>query len=382
MASDRQAVIVGGGIGGLAVAVALRRGSWQVTVLERHPSLSEIGAGITLWPNALRALDALGLGDVRSLGVVPAGGGMRDPRGKWLNRTDMGELGGDGILVLERRRLLGALQDAVAGDEGVAVRTGVTVVGVDARGVVDCASGEQICGDVVIGADGINSAVRRALWPQAKVRSTGIVAARLIGRLDDSREPGNGETWGRGDYAGVAPLPEGSLYAYYATRRTAEALAAPQDALPWWQRKFANWHYPLPQLLDAAEPDRFLCHELFELPPLDTLVRGQVALAGDAAHAMTPNLGQGACLALEDAVELAAALDGSAPVVTGLRDYERSRLPRVHRLAKRSHTAGVVAALSGRALTTFRNTLVRVTPESVSLRAFRSVADWRPPLPV
>lgn len=375
MAANPHAVIVGGGIGGLATALALRRRSWRVTVLERRTSISEIGAGITLWPNALRALDVLGLGPhVRSRGKALVSGGMRDQRGKWLTGDVMRELAAQpdgGILVLERRHLLAALQDALAGDEQVGIRVGAAVGGVTADAVVDGA----LRGDVVIGADGLNSAVRRALWPRAEVRTTGMVAARLIGKLEDSRAVGGGETWGRGDYAGLSPLPEGRLYAYYVTRRVPEA----SRALPWWQQRFASWHYPLPQLLAAATPDELLCHELFELVPLDTLVCGHVALVGDAAHAMTPNLGQGACLALEDAVELAAALDSGGAVEDRLRGYDRSRLPRVHRLAKRSHTAGLAPAVSGRTLTAIRNTLIRLTPLGVSVRAFRGVADWNPP---
>ncbi|TNC21526.1 FAD-dependent oxidoreductase [Amycolatopsis alkalitolerans] len=376
-----HAVVVGGGIAGLAAAVALRRRSWRVTVLERRPELSEVGAGITLWPNALRALDELGAGArIRALGLAQTSGGIRDDRGKWLSRTDteaMAARFGDGLVVLERRQLLDTLRDACT---GVDIRLSTDVAGVGADGTVAISPGESIRGDVVIGADGLRSAVRAALWPAAKVRSTGMLAARLIGRVPDPDGVRGGESWGRGDYAGVAPLPDGRLYAYLVVPVTAGAPDEPGEALRWWRQRFASWHFPLPQLLAGVEPDQLLRNELFDLAPLSGLASGRVALVGDAAHAMTPNLGQGACQALEDAVELGACLaSGATDIERHLETYSARRLPRVHRLAARSRTAGRVAALHGRVPATIRNTLVSLVPAARALRALDPVVGWRPP---
>lgn len=383
-----RAVVVGGGIGGLASAVALRRRSWQVTVLEQRSSISEVGAGITLWPNALRALDATGVGDrIRSVGLAQVAGGIRDSSGKWLSRTDTGAMArrfGDGMIVLQRAELSTALHEALPGIE---IRTSTRVTSADADGSVMISTRdgtvETIRGDVVVGADGVRSAVRASLWPKARIRPIGMTAWRLVGRLADSGTVPGGDTWGRGDYDGLTPLADGRIYAWFATPVAAGAPAEPGEALDWLRKRFGSWHPPLPQLLTDATPDALLRNDLVDLAPLTSLVGGRVALVGDAAHAMTPNLGHGACQALEDAVELAAALDqqtaGGNDLAGQLRVYGSRRLARVHRVARRSRTADIAAALRGRVPTAIRNALVSAIPATMSLRALDAVVDWTPP---
>jgi 2-polyprenyl-6-methoxyphenol hydroxylase-like FAD-dependent oxidoreductase len=377
-----HAVVVGGGIAGLAAAAALRRRSWRVTVLERQSTLSEIGAAVTLWPNALRALDALGAGaPIRELGGVRSSFGISDSRGNWLTHTDTDAMitrFGDPIVVPERRQLLAALQAACA---DVDIRVSAEVDTVTEDGTVVTRSGDRVESDVVIGADGLWSAVRRTRWPEAKVRSTGMLAARLIGRVDNPGALHGGEFWGRGDYAGVVPLPDGRLYAYLVVPVSAGSPAQPDRALAWWRERFTSWCFPLPQLLAGIEPSQLLCHELYDLAPLPSLARGRVALTGDAGHAMTPNQGQGACQALEDAVELAACLDpGTTDVARQLSRYSERRLARVRGLAQRSRVAGRVAALHGKVPTTLRNALVSALPRSALLRGFDPNVHWEPPV--
>lgn len=378
-----HAVVVGGGIAGLAAAAALRRRSWRVTVLERQSSLSEIGAGITLWPNALRALDALGAGAaIRDIGVARSSFGLSDSRGRWLTHTDTAAMVrrfGDGIIVPERRQLLAALRDACT---DVDVRVSTEVDTVDADGTVVTRSGDRVDADLVVGADGLWSTVRQARWPDTRVRPTGMLAARVIGRVADADAGAlhGGEFWGRGDYAGVVPLSDGRLYAYLVVPVGAGAPTEPDEALSWWRRRFADWCFPFPQVLADIEPSALLCHELYDLAPLPSLASGPVALVGDAGHAITPNLGQGACQALEDAVELAACLGPDATDIPGrLGGYSARRLPRVRQLAQRSRAAGFVGALHGRVPTTVRNTLVGLLPPAVLLRGFGAAVAWRPP---
>ncbi|MEC3918575.1 FAD-dependent oxidoreductase [Nocardia sp. CDC160] len=379
MNGSGKAVVVGGGIGGLATAIALIRRGWQVEVLERAAEFGEAGSGISLWANGIRAMDALGLGDaVRAAGLVETEGGIRDRAGRWLSKTDTGELARryGPLVAIRRTDLFAILSGALPGE---VLRPGVTVTGIENAGdgvAVTHTSGVSEA-DVVVGADGIHSVVRAALWPDAQgPRYAGYTAWRMItGPLGFSVS--GSETWGRGERFGVVPLRDGCAY-LFGVADAPEGDRHPDGEFAEVRRRFANWPAPIPEALAQVDPATVLHHDLYDLPPLDTYVRGRVALLGDAAHAMTPNLGQGANQALEDAVTLAAVLT-EHPVGEALDAYDRLRRPRTTAMVRRSRMIGAVAQLSWLPATVLRDTVIRLSPRSAMLRSLDSVLTWEPP---
>lgn len=384
---QRAATIVGGGIGGLATAIALHRRGWHVEVLERAPEFTEVGAGISLWPNALHALEVLGLADaVRALGAVETGGGVRDRRGRRLSRTDNAELTrrfGHPLLVLHRADLLRVLTQALPADS---LRPGseVTAVREDGRDLVVEHRGGQSRPDLVVGADGLRSAVRRALWPDAAgPRYAGYTAWRMVTAPLAEPPPEGAAIWGRGERFGYTALPGGRMYCFAtASLPPAGAASGPSEHAREHAellRRFGSWPDPVPALLAAVPPDAVLRHDLYDLPPLPSFVRGRVALLGDAAHAMTPNLGQGACQALEDAVTLAHCLDGAPDVAAALRSYDLLRRPRTQAVTRRSARLGAIGQLAWPPAVLLRDTAARLTPSWVTLRSMTPVLGWTPP---
>ncbi|MBH0780292.1 FAD-dependent oxidoreductase [Nocardia bovistercoris] len=360
------AVIVGGGIGGLATAIALSRRGWDVEVLERSPRLTALGAGLSLWSNALRALDALGVGaQVRARAREEVGAGIRDSRGRRLARSDMAAVRARyGLpIVIHRADLLDILRAALPES---AVRTGISVTEVCTDGVVTH-SGSRETADLVVGADGIRSVVRRAVCGHIEPVYAGYTAWRTV---LTPREPllDMGESWGRGERFGFTPLPDGRVYAFACANMPPDAeIDGPSEL----RRRFGHWHNPIPSLLDAIDPAALLRHDIYDLPRLDTYVRGRVALVGDAAHAMTPNLGQGACQALEDAVVLARHADEP-----DLTDYDRERRPRARMIADRSARIGQVAQLSSPPVVFARDLALRAIPALAQVRGLAPVLDW------
>jgi 2-polyprenyl-6-methoxyphenol hydroxylase-like FAD-dependent oxidoreductase len=369
-----KAVVVGGGIGGLAAAVALARRGWQVEVLEQAAELTVVGAGLSLWPNALRALDRLGLGEVvRQRALLGLRGGIQDTSGRWLARTDteLERRFGEAAMV-HRAELVEVLRAAAA---TVSLRTGVTVSAAHPDGTVLHSKGSS-SGDLVVGADGIRSVVRRSLWPRASTpRYVGYSAWRMLTRPMAVGEAV--ETWGRGERFGYAPLSDGRVYCF-AVANAVEGVA--HGGLAELRQRFGHWHDPIPALLDAVDEDDLLYHDIYELPPLSSYVSGRVALLGDAAHAMTPDLGQGACQALEDAVVLGECLDldrlTPKEIEHALTAYDGARRPRAQMVARRSRRVGAVAQWSARPAVALRNTALRLMPRSVFARSQAPVLAW------
>lgn len=373
----RCVVIVGAGIGGLAAALALHRTGWQVTVLERSSELGPVGAGLTLWPNAMRVLDELGIGDaVRARSVkLGASGVLREPSGRVVLRASGEEASGrevNDVRALHRADLHSVLIDALPAD---VVRTGVAVTGVDENGVV--AGEEHVPADLVVAADGVDSVVRGRLWPDRAVRYAGYTAWRGVTKPGAVTVDGVGETWGRGSRFGIVELG-GDRFYWFAVANT------PRDvryADEWGEvrRRFGSWHDPIPALLEATPRDGVLHHDILDLEPLPSFVHGRVALLGDAAHAMTPDVGQGGCQAIEDAIVLAAYVAGDSDLTAALARYDRERRSRTQSIAKLARRIGRFAQLDGPVSARLRILAVRFTPEKLALRSIERITRWTPP---
>ncbi|MEU2112608.1 FAD-dependent monooxygenase [Streptomyces sp. NPDC019507] len=382
-----RAAVVGGGIGGLAAAVALHRGGWDVTVLERAEALAPVGAGIALAPNAQRALDVIGLGDrVRELAAWQGDGGLRDPAGRWLHRTSSAAAArrfGGPLVLLHRATLVGIL---TGGLPAGAVRTGAPAALADAgdarRPAVVTTPDGDVEADLVVAADGIGSAVRRVLFPgHPGPRYSGFTTWRVVVPTP-SRPFTPHETWGRGALWGTQPLKDGRVYAYAAAVTPAGG-HAPDDERAELLRRFGDWHEPVPEVIAAAGPGDVLRHDVHHMAePLPAYHHGRVALLGDAAHAMQPTLGQGGNQAIEDAIVLAHHVGRGDDVVGRLPAYTGDRLPRTMGIVRQATRTGRMAMLSGAGAVAARNALIRGVSRlgpGIVLRGFDGIADWRPP---
>ncbi|MFE2527294.1 FAD-dependent monooxygenase [Streptomyces sp. NPDC059382] len=378
------AVVVGGGIGGLAAAIGLRRIGWEVTVVEREPTLEDAGAGISLAANGLRALDELGVGEaVRNASRGQYSGGTRTPRGGWLTRMDglaLEKAVGTPIMGIPRSTLHRLLRDSLPVEALLIGSEADSIEQVD-PGTVRVGCGDTVLdADLVVGADGIGSKVRSHLHPvhPGPVYSGSTVLRAVTEKAVDLRTDfeltwGHGAEFGhiafqdgRAEWHAVLDLPAGTRFA---------------DPLAELRRRFQTWHSPIPALLDATRPAAVLHHDVNELrTPLASYTVGRTTLLGDAAHAMTPNLGQGACQALEDAVTLAAVLATESTVEAALARYDAERRPRSQAVARAARQAGRMGRqLSHPLAVALRNTAMRLTPSRAATRMILRHHTWVPP---
>ncbi len=381
----RKAIIIGAGIGGLAAGIALRQAGWTVAVYEAAPAPHEVGAGLTLWPNALEALHHLGLTAViEAAGIVDAQSGtIADQDGRVLSAVRLPAEANYPIVVVHRVEFQALLIAALG---SAYLHCGARLRGYlpNERGQVVAlfADGREAAGDLLIGADGIHSATRRQLYGGHDPAPTyaGHTAWRATIPFPHRQIPLWGEFWGRGDRFGIVPLSNDRIY-YFATHNAppgSDRHSTPTSRIAQLQQRFAHWAAPIPALIAATDPAALLQHDISDLPPLPYWSAGRVTLLGDAAHATTPNLGQGACLALEDAVVLAATLRDTADIPAALQRYAAKRRPRTAQIQRQSRQIGWAAQWSNPLAVACRNRAIGLVPQAIQIKTFERIFTWDP----
>lgn len=358
-----RAVVIGAGIGGLAAAIALKQTGWDVAVYERAPELCEVGAGISLWTNAVKVLRKLGVGEaIESVAATIRQSEVRSWRGHLLLATDLTNLNhklGAPSIGIHRADLQAKLADALGHEH---IHTGMTCVSYtqDEKGANALfAEGDEIRGQILVGADGIKSLVRNQLLGPEPPRYAGYTAWRGVGLIGHPAVP-LGLTvlaMGRGSQAGLLPIGGGRTYWFATANVPAGQTAGPGGHKADLMARFKDWYPAIPAAIEATDASAILRNDIADRPPVRKWSDGRVTLLGDAAHPTTPNLGQGACQAIESAWVLARSLANAESAPAGLLAYEQARFDRTAEITNQSWRLGKVFAYENPVKCWLRNRL-------------------------
>ncbi len=365
-----KAIIIGGGIGGLAAAVALQQIGHEVEVYERAPALREVGAGIGLWANGLRVLERLEIPGYRGCSVAVEETLVRTTSGARLSGVRRSELNlahDDLVRFFHRSELLDCLEDALS---GTVLRLGKECTGyTEAHDnvAVRFSGGSLARGTYLVGADGIHSVIRGQLHKQRSPRYAGYTAWRSV--IPFQGNPRAGEYWGHGARFGIFPLTRNRIY-WFATHTAPRNQRAPFGERAQLMEIFGQWHPGISALIESTDEEEILRNDVVDREPINTWGRGLTTLLGDAAHPMTPNLGQGACQALEDALALQQAFEETHYIEEALRRYEEIRTKRANWFVRQSLMVGRMGQASSKWMVSFRNMLARKMPALIQRRQF------------
>jgi 2-polyprenyl-6-methoxyphenol hydroxylase-like FAD-dependent oxidoreductase len=342
-----------------------------VIVLERAPRIDPIGAGLTLFANAMGALDRLGMREPIAVQGAPAKrSAILTWEGRELARVPRDLL--EGTIAIHRADLQRELA-AAAGE----VRLGAEITaveqhddGVVARG----ADGSEERGDLLVGADGLSSVIRSAIV-DVRPRYAGHTAWRGVSAVPVERGRLT-ESWGVGERFGLIDIGRGHTY-WFATKNAPEGEAdEPDGKKAEILRRFSGWHEPIAAIAGSADEATILRNDVYYLEPLPRWSKGRVVLVGDAAHATTPGVGQGAAQAIEDAVVLAGRLTRHGDLETALSEYEALRRPRTQAVLKLSRRADRAAQLASPLGWRLRNAVVRRLPDRSQRRQLEPLVRY------
>ncbi len=379
--TENKIAIVGGGIAGLTMAIALQRKGFQTIVYETAPAIKPLGAGITLAGNAVKALQQIGLDqDVLQPGKILKSLFIKDQKGKILAFTDAEKLSKKLAVInsfsIHRADLHDILLSKLQPGTLILDKSLVDFAENEKGVLLKFADGTVAQSRYLIACDGIHSVVRQKLMPGSAPRYAGYTCWRAVIDM-----PGNipsdetSETWASGKRFGIVPLANNKLYWFACINAKPDDPKLKKFSALDLAESFAGFHSPIPRILQNTDSERLIWSDIIDLKPLTQFHFGKILLTGDAAHATTPNMGQGACMAIEDAAVLINCLESASDIESAFARFERKRIDRTTKIVNDSWRIGRVAQLENPTLSRLRNGILRITPPRVTEKQIRFITD-------
>jgi 2-polyprenyl-6-methoxyphenol hydroxylase-like FAD-dependent oxidoreductase len=371
--------IIGGGIAGLTTAIALNKKGMEAEIFEAAPSLKAIGAGLVLAANAMQGYQKLGISaEIIEKGRLAPSFIIYDQKGKVVTKTDSeansAKYGADNFTI-HRANLHQLLLSKLKPNQLFTDKKATRIEQIGGKVVVHFQDNTMHETDYLIVSDGINSPIRKQLLPNSVPRYAGYTCWRAVIDNTKLRLTETSETWGLNGRMGLVPLADNKIYWFACINAPQNDAAMRAYKVADLQRVFKDFHDPIPSVLAETKDENLLWNDIIDLKPIPKYAFGNVVLIGDAAHATTPNMGQGACQAIEDAMVLADEMAKNVPVEDAFKAFEKRRLKRTHRIVNTSWSLGKAAQLEHKLLAELRNFTFRILPKSVSEKQFKEIYE-------
>jgi len=371
--------IIGGGIAGLTTAISLNQRGFRTEIFEAAQEIKGVGAGLSLAANAMKGLGRLGLmEEVVDLGRVLPSFSILDQKGKVITTADSDAIsqkwGLDNFLI-HRADLHRFLLSKIDSKQIHTGKRSVSFQYVHDKIEIIFADSSVYMADYLIVADGIHSVIRNQLLPNAEPRYAGYTCWRAVIENKDLDIKQSSETWGRKGRFGIAPLANDLLYWFACINAPEKDPRMKEFTVADLKEVFKEYHPPIPAILDRTSNSQLLWNDILDLQPIGRYAFDRILLLGDAGHATTPNMGQGACQAIEDAVILAEEMAKAINPQAAFQAFEKRRLKRTHYITNTSWQVGKVAQLENPILCTIRNFAFRNLPKKINERQIEKVLE-------
>lgn len=373
----KNITIIGGGIAGLTTAIALKNIGINARVFEAAPEIKEVGAGLGLGANAIKAFQLLGIGEeVMNAGRFLPSFTLYNKKGRSITTTDSVSVSkkyGLDNFTIHRARLHRLLLSKI---DPAHIQTNKRVKHItqnENNCSIHFTDGTTYATDYVIAADGIHSPVRKKLLPGSKIRYAGYTCWRAV--IDNTALQLNecSETWGSNGRFGIVPLDNNTIYWFACINTVANDNRMQQYTTNDLLEVFKDYHQPIPAILQQTKNENLIWGDIIDLEPIQQYAFDNIVLTGDAAHATTPNLGQGACQAIEDAVILADEIKKNSNLATAFKQFEKRRLKRTHLIVNTSKQIGTIAQLENKVLIAIRDFVFTNLPQSAKDKQFKKL---------
>jgi 2-polyprenyl-6-methoxyphenol hydroxylase-like FAD-dependent oxidoreductase len=362
-------LINGGGIAGLTCAIALQKLGIETAVYESTPEIKPVGAGLVIQSNAIRALEYIGIEDkiidaanpINQIAIIDEKANViKKQKPSSINRELFAGL------AIHRHTLHQILKSYLPEDLLFTSKKATSFLNKDGKVILQFEDGTNVEGDFLISADGINSNIRLQLLPDSKPRYAGHICWRSVIDNSDLKISEATETWGSKGRFGIVPINENKIYWYATISSNQFDVKINHYNLKNIKEHFSDYHSTVHEILEKSSNEKLIKNPICDIKPLNQFAFNKVLLIGDAAHATTPNLGQGACQAIEDVMVLHQEIVSGKDVESAFKSFEKRRMDKAKYIINTSRKLGSIAQIENKFLISLRNIVFKLTPDFIT----------------